>query len=116
MRISVDTTTSVDLVFGSNPQLRALAEVYASSDANRKFVDDFVAAWNRAKSRLSRGVLRSQYSLAGAFRSCGHPLKNMWLCMSLKPPELRVEERQLLEQRRHGGGPDGTLPEPPSDA
>jgi catalase-peroxidase len=41
------TATVVDLVFGSNSQLRALAEVYASSDAKRKFVDDFVAAWNK---------------------------------------------------------------------
>jgi len=39
------TGTSVDLVFGSNSQLRALAEVYASEDAERKFVEDFVAAW-----------------------------------------------------------------------
>jgi catalase-peroxidase len=37
----------VDLVFGSNSQLRALAEVYGSSDAQEKFVDDFVAAWNK---------------------------------------------------------------------
>ncbi|HQU43236.1 MAG TPA: catalase-peroxidase, partial [Pirellulales bacterium] len=41
------TATRVDLVFGSNSQLRALAEVYGSSDAERKFVDDFVAAWNK---------------------------------------------------------------------
>jgi catalase-peroxidase len=41
------TATSVDLVFGSNSQLRALAEVYASSDASRRFVEDFVAAWNK---------------------------------------------------------------------
>jgi len=39
------TATRADLVFGSNSQLRALAEVYASADAQRKFVDDFVAAW-----------------------------------------------------------------------
>jgi catalase-peroxidase len=39
------TATAVDLVFGSNAQLRALAEVYASSDATPKFVHDFVAAW-----------------------------------------------------------------------
>jgi len=39
------TGTRVDLVFGSNSQLRALAEVYASSDASEKFVTDFVAAW-----------------------------------------------------------------------
>ena len=41
------TGTRVDLVFGSNSQLRALAEVYGSSDAQKKFVDDFVAAWNK---------------------------------------------------------------------
>jgi catalase-peroxidase len=39
------TGTRVDLVFGSNSQLRALAEVYASADAQQKFVNDFVAAW-----------------------------------------------------------------------
>ncbi len=41
------TATRVDLVFGSNSQLRALAEVYAQSDAQAKFVKDFVAAWNK---------------------------------------------------------------------
>ena len=41
------TGTRVDLVFGSNAQLRALAEVYGSSDAQKKFVHDFVAAWNK---------------------------------------------------------------------
>jgi catalase-peroxidase len=41
------TGTVVDLVFGSNSQLRALAEVYASSDAQPKFVRDFVAAWTK---------------------------------------------------------------------
>lgn len=41
------TATSVDLVFGSNSQLRALAEVYASDDAKRKFVHDFVATWDK---------------------------------------------------------------------
>jgi catalase-peroxidase len=41
------TGTRVDLIFGSNSQLRALAEVYGSSDAQHKFVEDFVAAWTR---------------------------------------------------------------------
>ncbi|WP_350600425.1 catalase/peroxidase HPI [Pseudomonas sp. 65/3-MNA-CIBAN-0223] len=41
------TGTRVDLVFGSNAQLRALAEVYASSDSQEKFVKDFVAAWTK---------------------------------------------------------------------
>jgi len=41
------TATRVDLIFGSNSQLRAIAEVYASSDAEEKFVNDFVAAWTK---------------------------------------------------------------------
>ena len=41
------TGTAVDLVAGSNSQLRAIAEVYASDDAKKKFVDDFVATWNK---------------------------------------------------------------------
>ncbi|MCB0292641.1 MAG: catalase-peroxidase, partial [Calditrichaeota bacterium] len=41
------TGTRVDLIFGSNSQLRALAEVYGSADAQEKFVHDFVAAWNK---------------------------------------------------------------------
>ena len=41
------TGTRVDLIFGSNSQLRALAEVYGSSDAQKKFIQDFVAAWNK---------------------------------------------------------------------
>ncbi len=41
------TGTAVDLVFGSNSQLRAIAEVYASDDAQQTFVNDFVAVWNR---------------------------------------------------------------------
>ena len=41
------TGTRVDLIFGSNSQLRAIAEVYAQDDAKEKFVHDFVAAWNK---------------------------------------------------------------------
>ena len=43
----VSTATRADLVFGSNSQLRALAEVYASSDSHDKFVSDFIAAWTK---------------------------------------------------------------------
>jgi len=49
-RISGDvkwTGTRVDLIFGSNSELRAIAEVYGSSDSKEKFVKDFVAAWNK---------------------------------------------------------------------
>jgi catalase-peroxidase len=51
------TGTRVDLVFGSNSQLRALAEVYACSDAEQKFVHDFVAAWSKVMN-LDRFGLR----------------------------------------------------------
>jgi len=41
------TGTRVDLIFGSNSQLRAIAEVYACEDAQNKFLHDFVSAWNK---------------------------------------------------------------------
>ena len=43
----VRTATRVDLAFGSNSQLRAIAEVYASDDSKDKFISDFIAAWNK---------------------------------------------------------------------
>jgi catalase-peroxidase len=52
------TGTRVDLLFGSNAQLRALAEVYGSADAQKKFVDDFVAAWDKVMN-LDRFDLNS---------------------------------------------------------
>ncbi len=51
------TATAVDLVFGSNSQLRSLAEVYASDDAQKRFVTDFVAAWSKVME-LDRFDLR----------------------------------------------------------
>jgi catalase-peroxidase len=51
------TATAVDLVFGANSQLRALAEVYAQDDAKEKFVRDFVAAWDKVMN-LDRFDLR----------------------------------------------------------
>jgi len=51
------TATAVDLVFGSHSQLRAIAEVYASGDAQEKFVGDFVAAWDKVMT-LDRFDLR----------------------------------------------------------
>ncbi len=51
------TATRADLVFGSNSVLRAVAEVYASADAGRKFVEDFIAAWTRVME-LDRYDLR----------------------------------------------------------
>ena len=55
------TATRVDLVFGSNSQLRALAEVYGSADGGRKFVEDFVAAWVKVMN-LDRFELASGHA------------------------------------------------------
>lgn len=52
------TATPVDLIFGSNSELRAVAEVYASNDAKEKFVNDFVSAWNKVMN-LDRFDLKS---------------------------------------------------------
>jgi catalase-peroxidase len=41
------TATRVDLIFGSNSQLRAIAEVYGSADSQEKFLHDFIAVWNK---------------------------------------------------------------------
>lgn len=41
------TATRVDLIFGSNSQLRAIAEIYASDDSHDKFLQDFVSAWKK---------------------------------------------------------------------
>jgi len=53
------TGTRVDLIFGSNSQLRALAEVYASSDAQMKFVHDFIMAWNKVMNLDRFDLVRS---------------------------------------------------------
>jgi len=52
------TATRVDLIFGSNSQLRAVAEVYASDDARSKFLADFVAAWNKVMNADRFDLLR----------------------------------------------------------
>ncbi len=44
------TASRVDLIFGSNSELRAIAEVYATADSNKKFINDFVSAWNKIMS------------------------------------------------------------------
>jgi catalase-peroxidase len=56
------TGTRVDLIFGSHSQLRALAEVYASSDAKEKFAKDFVAAWTKVMNH-------DRFDLGGVARS-----------------------------------------------
>jgi len=53
------TASRVDLVFGSNSQLRAIAEVYAADDAQGKFVTDFIAAWNKVMNADRFDIARS---------------------------------------------------------
>jgi len=53
------TATAVDLIFGANAQLRAIAEVYAGDDAQAKFVKDFVAVWSKVMG-LDRFDLRAR--------------------------------------------------------
>ena len=61
------TGTSVDLLFGSNSQLRAIAEVYACADGEQKFVNDFVAAWNKV-------MTLDRFDLARATRNGSKPV------------------------------------------
>jgi catalase-peroxidase len=62
------TASRVDLVFGSNSELRALAEVYAASDSEEKFVRDFVAAWDKVMNLdrfdIGRGSAREEMAIA----------------------------------------------------
>jgi catalase-peroxidase len=53
------TGTAVDLVFGSNSELRAIAEFYAQEDSQEKFVRDFVAAWNKVMNNDRFDLARS---------------------------------------------------------
>jgi hypothetical protein len=59
------TATRVDLVFGSNSQLRAVAEVYAAADAKEKFVKDFVAAWTKVMNADRFDLARKSDQLDG---------------------------------------------------
>ena len=65
------TAAAVDLVFGANSQLRALAEVYASDDAKEKFVRDFAAAWNKVMN-LDRYDLLAQARDGRQGAAAGH--------------------------------------------
>jgi catalase-peroxidase len=60
------TASRVDLVFGSNSELRALAEVYATDDAKEKFVKDFVAAWNKVMNLDRFDITQAQESPVAA--------------------------------------------------
>jgi catalase-peroxidase len=60
------TATTVDLVFGSHSQLRAVSEVYACDDGQEKFVHDFVAAWDKVMSLDRFDLDRSRRSASSA--------------------------------------------------
>ena len=84
------TASRVDLLFGSNSELRALAEVYACDDAKEKFVRDFVAAWNKV---MNLGSIRPR--LIPTFRSAdtGRP-EHFW----------SNHRRTSIRRRRQRGG------------
>jgi catalase-peroxidase len=56
--------TSVDLIFGSNSQLRAIAEAYASADSEERFVNDFVAAWTKVMNLDRFDLVEKESALA----------------------------------------------------
>jgi catalase-peroxidase len=60
------TGSRADLVFGSNSQLRAIAEVYACDDARPKFVEDFVAAWNKVMNLDRFDISAAPATVSGA--------------------------------------------------
>ena len=60
------TATRADLIFGSNSELRAISEVYASNDASEKFVNDFIAAWDKVMN-LDRFELKSSNRSSNLF-------------------------------------------------
>ena len=62
------TASRVDLVFGSNAELRAVAEVYASDDAQEKFVHDFVAAWDKVMNLDRYDLFRPRVLVAAPYR------------------------------------------------
>ncbi len=62
------TATPVDLVFGANGELRAIAEVYASNGGEEKFVNDFVDAWKKVMTLDRFDVPQSQHGTAVASR------------------------------------------------
>ena len=68
------TGTVVDLVFGSNSQLRALAEVYACADSQQAFVRDFVAAWSKVMN-LDRFDLPAKAGVRAASAKAGRPVE-----------------------------------------
>ncbi|MGA8727906.1 MAG: hypothetical protein WB608_04085, partial [Terracidiphilus sp.] len=68
------TGTVVDLVFGSNSQLRALAEFYACADSQQAFVRDFVAAWSKVMN-LDRFDLPAKAGVRAASAKAGRPVE-----------------------------------------
>ncbi len=80
------TATRADLIFGSNSELRALAELYAGSDAKEKFVTDFVAAWNKVMN-LDRFDLKHPKSAGTA---------------KLKTADLQKGDDKRLKEQQNG--------------
>lgn len=108
------TGTRVDLIFGSNSQLRAIAEVYGSSDAQSKFVNDFVAAWTKvmnldrfdlnAAKDAKKSVAMTQSTGADVIVSDGSVIEQVPPGGVVQTaPQNRVQRVQTLRVRRVPG-------------
>ena len=102
------TGTRVDLIFGSNSQLRALAEVYGCEDSQEKFVHDFVAAWNKVMN-LDRFDLAINANSRGNVQAAGRSRRPAWsytgrgmMMPSLKGTETEVNLLTASASRRPG--------------
>jgi hypothetical protein len=97
------TATRVDLIFGSNSQLRALAEVYACDDAKEKFVRDFVAAWNKVMNAdrfdLARKAQKRPQTLQKAARKNGPAKKRPALPKVKRGPVKKVVKKAKAKQK-----------------
>ena len=110
------TGTRADLVFGSNAGLRALAEVYASDDNRRQFVDDFVAAWDkvmnldRFKTAWSAcRVPRARRPARWALTAAGRRRLGWWTCARGLPCAPALHQRRRLRALHRPGSPRGPL-------
>jgi catalase-peroxidase len=97
------TATRVDLIFGSNSQLRALAEVYACDDAKEKFVRDFVAAWNKVMNAdrfdLARKAQKRPQTLQKAARKNGPAKKRPAQPKVKRGPVKKVVKKAKAKQK-----------------
>ena len=89
------TGTRVDLIFGSNSQLRAVSEVYAQADAKEKFVKDFVTAWNKVMNADRFAVFLCKFCYS---EPLGTPAKPVMHKRQLVAREIRQNKGVQVRQ------------------